>query len=97
MYSESAEQMRNYHESIILVETVNAVAVTVEYIEAIKVVVASRDHVQRFVPHKQGPRVHLPAGETDRECHHVKRRGGMVDWDDAEGVVVQEDPVGSSE
>ena len=58
---------------------------------------ASRDHVQRFVPHKREPRAHLPAEETDRECHHVKRRGGLVGWDDAEGAVVQEGPVGSLE
>ena len=89
--------MRNCQESITLVEIVNAVAIAIEYVEATKVVVASRVHVQRFVPHKQGPRVDLHSGETDCGCHHVKRRAGMVDWDDAEGVAVQEDPVGSSE
>ena len=97
MYYKSADQMRNCQESITLVEIVNAIAIAIEFVDATKVVVASLDHVQRFVPHRQEPRAHLPAEEIDRECHHVKRRGGMVGRDDAEGAVVQEDPVGSLE
>ena len=97
MYHKSAEQMRTCQESIAVVETVNAIAIAIEQVDAIKVVVASRDHVQRFVPHKQEPRAHLPAEETDRERHHVKRRGEMVGWADVEDAVVQEDHVGSLE
>ena len=71
MYYKLAEQMRNWQESMTSIKIVNAVAIAIEYVNALMVVVASRDHVQQFVPHKQGPRAHLPAEETDRECHHV--------------------------
>lgn len=60
-------------------------------------VVESRVPVQRFFQHMQGPKVDPHYGGMVHECHHVKRRGGMVDWDDAEDAEVQEDLLGSSE
>lgn len=68
-----------------------------EFVEAVNVVVEFRVHVQQFVQHKQGPRVDPHREEMVHECHHVRGRGRMVNWDDAEGAEVREDLVGSVE
>lgn len=78
-------------------ETVSGIMIADELVETVKVVVESRVPVQRFVQHKQGPRVDPHCRVMGRECHHVRERGGMVDWDDAEDAEVREDLVGSLE
>lgn len=60
-------------------------------------VVESRVPVQRFVRRKQGQRVDPHCEEMDHECHHVRGRGEMAGWDDAEDAGVREDHVGSLE
>ena len=77
------------------IEIVNAVDSA--NVEAVKMVVGSRVPVQRFVQHKQGLRVDPHCGDMNHECHHVRGKGGMADWDDAEDAEAQEEFVGSLE
>lgn len=68
-----------------------------EFVETVKMVAVSRVAVQRCVQHKQGLRADPHCEEMDHECHHVRGRGEMADWDDVEDAGVREDPVGSLE
>lgn len=62
---------------------------------AIKVAVAFRAPFQRFVQHRQGPKVDPHCGGLDHEVRVVRRMEEMVDWADVEDAEVEEDLVGS--
>ena len=66
-----------------------------ESVEAVKVVMIFRVLFQRFVQHRQGPKVDPRCGGLSHEIHHVRRMGETVDWADAEDAGVEEDLVRS--
>ena len=75
-----AWELRSCQESIIIyIEIVEGTMIANEFAEAVKVILESHVPVQRFVQHKQEPRVDPHCGGADHERHHVRGLGEMVD------------------